>query len=456
MGADTLKIFLWIVSLVITGRAILYIVFRKEDLFFRWESMALSYGLGTGAVTIVMACMSAAGLRFNPFTVMSLLAPVILAGFIMAGNGFFKLPKRASKRKPLSAIEKFFIAVIAFEMAYAVFRALIKPLESFDAMAIYGLKSKIFYLQGVIHRDFFTCLSDFVPHIEYPLLMPLAETYFYTCIGSLNDWLVKLIFPLYYFAMLAVFYSVSRRFFERKTALLFLFLLATIPQFKDYAVNGYADLPVTFYYSAGLFYILLWWQKKDSRFLILSFVLSVFAAWTKPEGLLLMGVNVFAVFVAASVSGRSFFRNAVIYAAAFILLAGVFSFLRKLLGLGMNSDFAVSGWRGSLASLSNINRIPRIFYEYQRQFFGPKKWNILWILLLAGFMARFKRSFGVPLRVITLSILLILAFYTYIYMATTRDLGWHLSTSASRLFIHLVPASVLWLAFLYKEEGMEI
>ncbi|MDD5136000.1 MAG: hypothetical protein PHN63_01475, partial [Candidatus Omnitrophica bacterium] len=37
-------------------------------------------------------------------------------------------------------------AGIILEVFYAFFRALIRPIESYDAVAIYAIKSKIFYL----------------------------------------------------------------------------------------------------------------------------------------------------------------------------------------------------------------------------------------------------------------------------------------------------------------------
>jgi hypothetical protein len=90
--------------------------------------------------------------------------------------------------------------VISFEVLYVFFRTLIKPMESYDSIAIYALKSKIFYLEKIIPPDFFRNFASFVPHIEYPLLIPLAEAGLYTFLGSLNDLLVKMIFPLYYAA----------------------------------------------------------------------------------------------------------------------------------------------------------------------------------------------------------------------------------------------------------------
>jgi len=136
------------------------------------------------------------------------------------------------------------IFVQSFEVLYVFFRALIRPMESYDSIAMYAFKSKIFYLAKMIPPDFFKSFSDFVPHIEYPLLIPLAETQFYAFLGYLNDLLVKIIFPLYYVALLAVSYSISKRFLNRRASLLFTFLLATIPQVTDFATNGYADIPV--------------------------------------------------------------------------------------------------------------------------------------------------------------------------------------------------------------------
>jgi len=358
---------------------------------------------------------------------------------------------------PFSFLEKLFIAVISFEVLYVFFRTFIKPMESYDSMAIYALKSKIFYLHRMIPINFFKNFAYFVPHIEYPLLIPLAETLFYTFLGSLNDLLVKIIFPLYYVALSTISYSISRRFLNRKAALFFTFLLATIPQVTDFATNGYADIPFAFYCSVSFFYLYMWLKQNENPLLALSFIFSIFAMCTKSEGLLFAIIN--AVVITTSMAKERRLRPIGV-AYALISLCAVIIYVMgwQAIGLAVNSDFTGTQLFPVSKIITGLKRMPAILYEYQIQFFGPKKWNIIWMLFIAGFILGFKKIFSKEVFPVTLAILLVFSGYSIVYMLSSapQGFGWHLSTSGSRLFLHFVPIVVLWLALMFKELKLDI
>ena len=454
-----LKLMAWITITIMAGWSVLSFLPRKKNILFFAEKMALSYCLGAGLISIEMALLSVFKTKFSVRSIVVWWVPVFVIAFMRYLKNM-KSPsqqKSSRERDKLQSLEKFLVFGISFEVLYAFFRALVKPIESFDAIAIYALKAKIFYLQHAIPQNFFSELKNFVPHVEYPLLLPLSETCIYVFLGNLNDLLVKVISPLYYLAILLVFYFLLRRNFGRKISLLFTFLLASIPQFKDYATNGYADILLAFYYSASFFYLFLWIQKNEKAFLMISFLCSALGMWTKSEGLILIGINMILVIIyIMSKKGRKSLGQAIPYLAVSLALIGTFLYIKKIFGVAINSDFDNS-WASCLPTVvGNMKRIPLILYEYQRQFFGPKKWNIVWILLLLGLIANFKKAFLKDMKFVTLSILLIFLFYALIFMATPQNITWHLSTTVSRLFIHFLPIVVLWLCLLFKELKLEI
>jgi len=423
--------------------------------FFLAEKIALTYCVGIGLLTLEMAALSLLGIKFSIVSLTVCIALLIAAVLWVTHRS--DRSRAPLKEQPLSRLEKFFILGISFEVLYAFFRTLIMPMESYDGIAIYALKSKIFYLARSIPHDFFSSFRDIVPHVEYPLLIPLAETAFYTFLGSVNDLLVKIIFPLYYLSLIMVFYSVSRRFISRRQSLLFTFFLATIPQITDFATNGYADLPFAFYCSAAIFYLYLWITQKKDPFLILSFILSVLAVWTKSEGLMFALVNA-AVVIVYMAREKSVYVKGCIYAAVMVAMAASYMLILRLLGLAVNSDFIHSQSSLPVRLITGIERIPAILYEYQIQFFGPKRWNIIWILFIAGFFIGFKRIFSKDMFPLTAAIILIFLGYSAVYMLSSapQGFGWHLSTSGSRLFIHFVPIVALWLVLLFKKMELDV
>jgi hypothetical protein len=465
----------WAISTLGIGYSILKLLFYRNWPFFFWEALALSYGAGIAAVSIQMAIISLFGMEFSVPSIMIWWVPLIAAtslvvlknhkkgiassrqntaGLAMTGE---RIPSVTRNDMKKTFLEKFFAGVIAFEVLYVFFRALIKPMESYDSIAIYALKAKIFYLNKMIPPDFFKNFGSLVPHIEYPLLIPLAEAQFYTFLGSLDDLLVKMIFPLYYVALLAISYSVSKRFLNRRAALFFTFLLATIPQVTDFATNGYADMPFAFYCSVSFFYLYLWLKDKRGAVLCLSLIFSLFAMWTKAEGLLFAVINAVVV-IACMVKERDVRFLGVIYAVISLSAVIAYVLLWRAMGLAVNDDF--TGTQISMASkiITGFKRIPAILYEYQIQFFGPKKWNMIWILFITGFILGFKRIFSKDIFPVTLAVILVFAGYSVVYMLSQapQGFGWHLSTSGSRLFIHFVPIVVLWLVLMFKELKLEI
>lgn len=424
--------------------------------FFLAEKIALLYCVGLGLLTLEMAILSLLNIKFSIIS-LTMCITLLVAAVLLITRRQEKSHDR-KKKQSLSWLEKFFILGISFEVLYAFFRTLITPMESYDGIAIYALKSKIFYLAQSIPHDFFSSFGKFVPHVEYPLLIPLAETAFYTFFGSLNDLLVKIIFPLYYLSLVVVFYSVSRRFINRRQSLFFTFLLATIPQVTDFATNGYADLPFAFYCSAAIFYLYLWMREKKDPFLILSFILSALAMWTKSEGLMFAVINA-AVIIVYMIINMSFYFKGFICAIVSSLLVTVYILALRTIGLSVNSDF--KGIESSIVHrfIAGLNRIPAILYEYQIQFFGPKKWNIIWILLIAGTIwGLYKKVLSKNLAPLAISIMFTFLGYSAVYILSSppQGIGWHLSTTGSRLLMHFVPIVVLFLAILFSKLKLEI
>lgn len=456
---EVLRLAGWLVVTVAIGWSVLSILFYRKPLLFLPEKIALSYCLGLGLVTIEMAALSVFRINFSISSITIWWLPVFLIGLFLD----FKSKKTASPYKDpagkdgrLSALEKFFIFGISFETCYAFFRALAKPLEAYDAVAIFALKAKAFYMAASIPLDFFKTLSDPVCHPEYPLLLPLAEAGLYTFLGTLNDLLVKIIFPLYFVAALVIFYFMARRFAARKSTLLFTFFLASIPHFNEYATTGYADLVLALYYSASFFYLILGMRERRGQFLALSLLMSILGIWTKTEGLMLALVNMVIAGVYILNDVKALLRKGIAYIAAGMGSILAFLYIKKALGLAIQINMTGIDYGGWARSLFNVRRIPDILYGYQIQFFGPKKWNIIWIIFIAAFILQFKKAFLKDLRPVTLAILLIFAGYTAVYLVTPLDAAWHLSKTANRFFLHFLPLVLLWLAVLFKENKFDI
>jgi hypothetical protein len=428
------------------------------------EKLPLSYGVGLAMIAWEMLLLQLVGLGFNlPLILLTLLGfTSILYGSVRL-HGFRRRrtfeTRICDKAKKLSKPDLFFLSAVLLELAYAFFRALITPMESYDAVTIWGLKGKAIYLAESIPTGFLQNKDYVTSHGDYPLLIPLSQSYVYTFLGNFNDFIPKMIFPFFLLACLSLFYLTLRRVsVSRHHSLVFTFMLATIPHFNLNATTGYVDIVVAFYSSFGAVYLYLWIQDRRSVFLIVSALLTGMAAMTKNEGLVWCLINSVVLGTLLLWERRGLKLQFVIgywslYVSILILVLApwwIFRFSLDLTNDVLNQkNLAALGW-------SNLARLMPILYHYQTQFFGLRNWNILWILAFGTLLIRFRQIWRSDVKWLVLTVFLIFSGYTSIYLITPYsvapfDVLWHLRTSASRLFIHFVPLIVLVLARIYSE-----
>jgi len=419
------------------------------------ESLGLSYGLGLGVVAIIMTCLALAQIKFNIFNILVtfILILVLLAGiskiFIKSKNRY---PKIVLARKKMSKGELFFVSLILLEVIFAFFVSMIKPIESYDAVAHWGVKAKILYSLGGLPLDIFSQPSLYWVTFtgDYPWLLPFAQSYIYSFINSFNDFAPKIIGPLFFAACLVVFYSILRRInLKRLPAVIFTFALASIPHFNNYAATGYADLILGFYYSLGFLYLYLWFEEQKNIYLLLSAVFSALACYVKCEGILLAGINVitFLIFILSKGAGNKkvIFKDFIFY---IIILAALSApmFLLKQITCANLSNHTVSLKAFSNFKWDNLFRLPLIMYAYQKQFFNLKLWNFTWVLFFAGLFFSILRGilFKKELKFLITALGIIFLSHSCIYVISpnvSQDLK-----TLNRLLLHFLPLVIFFIA----------
>jgi len=436
---------------------------KEKRILFAFEKIGLSYLFGIGFVSLGMFIMSLFGIGF---TRLSILFPwlVLLAGIGLHRILFHPLEKPVPEKdrvvsKGLSPFEIAMLFAISMQAIYNFFRALIKPIESYDAVAIYGLKSKIIYLFGSIPASFFQRLGpDFHgPHPDYPLLVPLAETWIYTFLGKFNDILIKAIFPLFFISFLFIFYSILKRITKNRSfSILVTFLLASVKQFSDYSTIAVTDLALGIYFALSLLYLYLWFGERERKtFLNISLAASILALWTKNEGMLLVSITLFILLIYTISNWRNFkkteFTHVFIYIFLVIFMLTGWIAFKNYQGL-INENFNLS-MVNTEGVITGLNRIPAILYGYQKEFFGFKKWNIFWIIFMAIFIRQFKKAFSGNARYITFAIFLFFMGYFSMYVFSAVETRYFVRVTASRFLLHVFPVAMFWLAIMVQDDA---
>ncbi len=449
---DITRLIIGFLTTFLVGWNIVFWLVKSDRSFAVIERLAFSYILGLGVITLEMFFCS---LLKIPFLIKWVLLPWI---FILPVNMFFyykRAPfgKEVAGRKK-SLFERFLIGGIIFQVVYAFFKALIRPEDSFDSIGNFAFKAKMFFIEGRIPYDLFLNKAMDIQHPDYPLFVPLSQTWISMFVGSWNDILVKAIFPMFLVALLVIFYYALRRVIGSRWALVSTFLLATIPHFLNYATIGYADFALIMFYTASFLYLFLWIAyRRENKYLIMAALFSVLALWAKNEGALLSLVNILLLLLFVWLERREMAKNewlGIFYFIGIVIIleAAWFVFIHKI---GLSNEFINKETLKLSVFLDNLNRIPLVLYDCQKHIFGPKKWNISLLVFTAGLIIYFKRAFSGYFKYITLSILFAFLGYSAFYLITPLEIRYHLQTAGSRTLLHFLPIVVFWIGYLGKE-----
>lgn len=458
MFITILRVIIGITVPLILGYLILEAILFKKVLLGFLEKAALSYGMGMGIVSLIMFCLALLKIELTLLNItvsLFIIAIVFLAPSLKAVRILVSQPKNTPKPTPF--ISKLLIGFIILVCGYVLFRALIIPLAAWDSWAIYGFKAKAFYLEKTVPVVFFKDATKSFSHFDYPLLVPLIEAWIYITVGSWNDQIVKIIFPFYFVGMLIIFYYSLKCYIENKFAILFTALLAAIPQLIYFGSNGYADLPLTFYYFTSVAFLAraFFGPAIDWKLLLISGIFSGLAAWTKNEGLALSLFNVFIISIVMFIQRRLNRQSLLLLVQyALILALIILPWLWFKNSLFLSNDVMNHQNLNLLNILNNLKRLPAILFRIAKEMSLFNSWNGLWVISIVLIIVNFKKIFRFPSYIILISSVLYLATCVLVYIVTPYDFNWHIHTSLSRLLIHIAPLFLFLdalLIFLDKE-----
>lgn len=444
-----------IISFVVIGWCVLDLFTLGRRAFHIPEKLALSFGIGLGAISLEMTiCYLTRIPATLPVLVFPWLVIIMITSVIFRNRAAIvsDILFEGREVRPLIII---LASCILVETVYVIFRAGIRPIESYDAIAIYAIRSKIFYLNGGIPGNYFSEIARLFPHPDYPLSIPLAETFVYMFLGDLNDRLVKVIFPLFYIGTLTVFYFSLRRMMTRTVSLLFTFILATIPQFCAYATNAYLDLPLAYYVLSSAVLLFMWLKDNSMKHcLAVSALMAGFAALTKNEGLMYCVVNLLLIMIfVVRDRRRNIFEGAQYflgYAAILLIVNLPWIWIKRSFGIA-NDEIDLARVN-PVFLLGQIGKLPPILYEFQRQIFGPKKWNIIWPVLICIMALRYKKVFSGVTKYVFMFIMFSISAYVLFYMISRVDVVFFVGKTWSRFLVHFLPVAIYLLAATLKDD----
>lgn len=448
---NTIKIILAIFGILAIGDVVLRAIEFRQSRTKTLEKIALSFGFGSGTISLVMFLVSYWGAPLN-FTTLTVFLFLFFLCFLLMERKYLPSSLKIGKLftslavsfKGINIFQVILILLILLSILLTIFDAILKPIILWDARGIWGYTAKILYHRQTLYAQELFDEDGIHPHPNYPLLVPLLESYIYIIIGHVNDRLVKIIFPLFFVSLIIIFYTAQRNFFSRTHALFFTFLLSTLPLFigvKHGSVSSaYADLPLSFFYTASIIYTFLWMKTRNTSAIIIGSLFWAFVLFTKNEGLGLFITNLFvlAIFMLLIFKKENIKPFLLYMLVPMIITLPWFIFRARLPAIDENypAQFTVSN------ILQHIPRFPIIASFFWQEFINYKYWNILWVVLSLSTIFTIKQTFSKPLIYLLLTLFSTTSMYFITYMITPWNVTWHLNVSLSRLFMHIAPTAI--------------
>ena len=377
------------------GWKILEVFLSDKNVFFLLERILFAYGLGFGCITLSMFYLSLLGLSFYVHLIIFLFLICLLVVHKhrpkeLTGTKQLSLVAYSGNifTQPLSLFMLLFIAVNIFIL---FLRTMLIDVDMWDSWAFWAFKAKIFYHHKIIPLEIFPKFKEVWGNWDYPLHVPLMETWILLWVGYWNDLLPRIIFPLFYTGICIVGFSFLRRHVSLRAALAGTCFFASLRGLQIYTIGTIAEPVLLFYYLASFVLLDRWREKGDDRFLILSAVFAGIMLWTKSEALILVGGNIF--FILFFIAKNQDFKKILLKVAWYIFIVviiiapwNLFKVATNIENVAFNKNYL------QLAQIPNyITRLKTIPQVFCYHFFNLPVWNILWLLM--GFACAYNVKF---------------------------------------------------------------
>lgn len=338
-----------------------------------------------------------------------------------------------------SLLEKVVVLLILYCALVIFILVITHPVVGGDAIAMWLYKAKAYYAQGMVNIDFFK--SDLARHVDYPPLLSLVYSVFFTFSGKMNGTLANSSILILMISAASGLFYVLKQACGKQRALLLLLLFISLPLFFPYLVEGrylgFADLYIGLLFLLTILSLYVGFTRKNIDNIVLGLIFATSSALVKNEGTLVLGATILIVIINARIITnpiRSFLKNKY----------SIYLMLLFVLLVAWNVQIKTKGISSEFTSLEVLKRISYERTKYVMSLVlthfkaNPAIYQPFVALLITLPFLIIKRSR--LLSSMYFCILLLVAGYACSYIMSPYDLSWHITFSIDRLVIHIVPA----------------
>ena len=338
------------------------------------------------------------------------------------------------------------LSLMAIQTALVILMAVGRPLEVWDSWVNWAMKARIIFLDGYISPAVYADPSRAVTHLDYPLMVPLAQAWFFGWLGTPDDRLAGVPSVLFYLALVAVCYAAVRtRGGGRTGALMAAAVVATTSLLAGLAGIVFAEMPLALFTVIAGLYLLKWLEGGSTGALLIASLGAGLALLTKKEGVLLLAALCVAA-LATNFGRRRAWLGAGSLALGAALLAGPWWAFTALNGIVNRSFLPIT----PVTLQANIGRVPTIA-QLELNSLLNAWWSYIWPLAgIVAILALFARKHSKPSadKVLLVTALLYIPLAGFIYVFSDFvPYEQHVLSSIDRVLAPIAPLLVMWIAF---------
>jgi hypothetical protein len=392
--------------------------------------------LGAGAVSLALFAL---GFLFSGRTLQVAVTAVVV-GVALSGAVVWRVRADVPRFPAGDSPSTLLIVLLIAELAFVIWVILSQPL-GWDGLLVWEMKARIACLNdGRLPLEYFADVSRRWSHPEYPLLVPLTETWIYAWASRCDQGLARFAFPLFYVAAVGALYIGggflgARRGAVFLPALLLPFVPAVVLQSGSVS-SGYADVPLAVCYLAAVVQLLGWLRSNDADRLRLASFLAALLPWIKTDGAVLW-LSLVGVTALVAIRRRTFWGAAAMALPGLLVIVGWLVFVHamgaryqdfQLTSAGLTAERTFTILKGLAGELSRFTH-----------------WGVLWPAVAGTVVLSACCGRDAARSMLLAAIALPIVLYSTVYhFSRWEALDLHIQSSLHRLLLPSALAAVLY------------
>lgn len=337
--------------------------------------------------------------------------------------------------------------LLAVLLGVVTVRAVLKPIQFWDAWATHGFKAKVIFGEAAIPSLTLFGWNGSLNYPDYPLSVSLQEVWVSWFVGTWDDVAVKLLFPGYVLSLLCLVYGALRERWDARLAMFGTLFVGGLPLLLQHGHDGYTDLPLAYFALGGAIALTRYVSSDDRRDLFLAAVLAVGLVWTRTDGVILVVCNALLLVGLAArrseLAAKKAWTAVSIYLALPVLVWVTWTLIK--LHLGISASFRADG--SSVVPL--FDRWSKIAWVFFRAFFLEGNWLILWALFAFACVYRYRETMAAESMFLFWPVVVYLGAIALLFATTGLFRFVEDGTVLHRLILHVAPLAALWVATVF-------